>query len=447
MASILFFALRRRFTDYFRNADSVIGLVLRIAYIAFLALNAGVVGWLIDRSASSDQLKIDPIQIIFIVNAIVCGLWVWMEFFPAYKQRSKLVSKAFPIPFHSRWLANLFYDTATLSVVGTALPFFILKAVSKTYTSTHLLTSLLLLVNAVFFVQLVKAFLEATHRRQGLFLFIWVAQSVMIVLSIHYWLFDPLLTLCIAFAGQLLLLFLLDRAASEITKATVFLLTTTRLSPVYLACINNAKSRNAFGFGFIFKIGFLVVFNSAMTSELKMGSYMVMLYLSPAILFTYVANNLWGYFPALWITSTLGKRSDVYRTYGQLILIPVLIDLAITLALLAFRKSLTIELVCYYGLVTLSLTLNGLVFSLYKAFYVHNGLNFGQMKSSVNSWSVLTTFLVVMLAIGSVKMGLITALLYSLGLVVITVYLFRRRLPNDPKGIHRTYESLFLNRE
>ncbi|RCR70186.1 hypothetical protein [Larkinella punicea] len=163
MFPILVFALRRRFFGFFRSAESILGLILRLVFMAALALSAGAMGWLIDLAATSDKMGANPNNLILISNGVVCGQWMWMEFFPTYTPRSTLFSKTFPIPYRAQWIGTLLYDAFTVSVVGSGLLFVILNAFSETYTNAHLVSSLLLLGNAVIFVQLLKAFLESTH--------------------------------------------------------------------------------------------------------------------------------------------------------------------------------------------------------------------------------------------------------------------------------------------
>ncbi|MGM9507955.1 hypothetical protein ACS5NO_09515 [Larkinella sp. GY13] len=449
MFPILFFALRRRFFGFFRSAESILGLILRFVFMAALALSAGTTGWLIDLAATSDKMGANPNNLILISNGVVCGQWVWMEFFPTYTPRSTLFSKTFPIPYRSQWIGTLLYDAFTVSVVGSGLLFVILNAFSKTYTNTHLMSSLLLLGNAVVFVQLLKAFLESTHRRQAVFLLSWGMLSVLIGFSAWHWRFDPtglLLVVSVAFASQTILLFLVDRAAVARTESTVLLVKTNYLSPVYTAFINNAQTRKAFAFGILMK-ALLLLFSSKMSaSDFSMADFLLLLYVSPMILFNYVANNSWGFFPALWINGALGKRSEVYLIYFQLLIIPVLIDLIATVSVLAFLNLLSGHLLSFYLISTVCFSLNGLLFSQYKAFRVHNSLSFGQAKSNVSGWSIFINFLL-LIGIGLALKTAVTTFALCLGLVVAVVYVFRSVLPRDRNAIHRIYKSVFVDRE
>ncbi|GAB3927389.1 hypothetical protein GCM10028804_32460 [Larkinella terrae] len=423
-------------------------MVLQIVYLVTLALGAGVAGWLIDVAATNDRVGINPVHLILTVNGFVCGTWAFMEFFPAYQQRSKLVSSAFPIRFRELWLANVFYDIFTVSFVGTVIPYFILNVFSNTYTNLHLVCSLLLLGNVMVFVQLVKAFLESAHRKQVLFLISWLLLSLTIGFLVWHWrLQNTTLSgaLTLGLVSQCTLLYFVDRATEEQKDTMSSVLRISILSPVYTAFINNAKARKAFAFGVLMKAIFLSLTGKTLTSEFLMTNLVFMLYVSPLILFTYVANNSWGFFPALWINRALGKRSEIYRMYLQLIALPLLIDLIVTIGVLIFLRRLNLEFALFYLIITLLLILNGLIFSLYKAFFVHNSLNFGQVKNNVNGWSILSAFILIILTALALK-TVVTTLLLCFGLSAVVWYLFGRFLPGDKDLIYKTYESVFKNR-
>lgn len=449
MFPILFFALRRRFVGSFRNAESILGLILRLVFMAALALSAGATGWLIDLAATSDKMGVNPNNLILISNGVVCGQWVWTEFFPTYTPRSTLFSKTFPIPYRSQWIGTLLYDAFTVSVVGSGLLFVILNASSKTYTNAHLVSSLLLLGNAVVFVQLLKAFLESTHRRQAVFLLSWGMLSGLMGFFAWHWRFDPtglLLVLSIALASQSILLYGVDRAALARTESTVLLVKTNYLSPVYTAFINNAQARKAFVFGILMKVLFLLFSGKMLNSDFSSADFLLLLYVSPMILFNYVANNGWGFFPALWINGSLGSRSEMYLIYFQLFIIPVLIDLIVTISVLAFLNLLSGHLLSFYLISTACFSLNGLLFSQYKAFRVHNSLSFGQVKSNVSGWSIFINFLLLIGISLALKTG-VTTFVLCLGLVLAVGYVFRSILPRDRNAIHRIYKSVFVDRD
>ncbi|RCR70185.1 hypothetical protein [Larkinella punicea] len=273
--------------------------------------------------------------------------------------------------------------------------------------------------------------------------------SVLIGFSAWHWRFDPtglLLVLSVALASQSILLYLLDRAALARTESTVLLVKTNYLSPVYTAFINNAQARKAFAFGILMKALLLLFSSKMLASDFSSANFVLFLYVSPMILFNYVANNSWGFFPALWINGSLGSRSEVYLIYFQLFIIPVLIDLIVTISVLAFLNLLSGHLLSFYLISTACFSLNGLLFSQYKAFRVHNSLSFGQVKSNVSGWSIFINFLL-LIGIGLALKTVVTTFVLCLGLVLAVGYVFRSILPRDRNAIHRIYKSVFVDRE
>lgn len=425
---------------------------MRVLYIIILLVNAAMIGWLIDVLAESDTSALPTDEFIRFISIGFCSFWVLMEFFPTYTQRSRLIPCVFPIRFVERWSINLVYDTITATTIGMIMGFCLIDALSRIYNPIHLTNALLLFANTVICTQLAKAFIESTHHKRFILVTLWTALVSVIILLVIYQLPDALLLaggLSLSLLSLVALLAYTDRAVIEATNSYVStnnISLLKRLSPVYIAFLNNSKSRNAFGLGMILKMGFLLLPGNPFMSASPIGNALLMLYVSPAILFTYVANNTWGFFPALWINSTLAKRSDSYRVYCQLIGLPIVLDLISTTIVVFYTDKANVHLLLFYVLSTLALGVNGFIFSRYKAFYVHNSLNFGQMKNNVNGWSILTTAIVIGLTMLAIK-TLIATILFALGLVAGAWYLSRQFLASKTNDTHKLYEQLFINRE
>ncbi|AQG78097.1 hypothetical protein [Spirosoma montaniterrae] len=451
MHTILLFALRRRFIDYVSNGGSAMSLMLRILYVTVLLVNAAMIGWLIDIFITSNAGDITGDRLIQLISAGFCGLWALLEFFPTYTQRSKLVSGVFPVHFMKRWVTNLVYDMITATTVGTVMAFCLIDALSKTYTHAHLANSVLLFGNTLAFVQIAKAFVENVHRKRFLLLIAWAILSSAVVILVVYKLPDDYLlmsglTFCLA--SQFTVLAYADRSVAETNNSPVFVSSFSlfrQLSPVYVAFLNSPKSRNAFLFGLGLKAMFLSFAGIFTFDQLPMSSFLEALYVAPLILFTYVANNIWGFFPVLWVNSTLGKRSDNYRIYFQLIALPLLLDLLTTLGIMLYLGKVDSELLVFYALTTIVLSINGLVFSLYKAFYVQSSFNFGQMKNNVNGWSVFTASVLLGLTMLALK-TLMTTFIFGLCLIVIFWYILSKVLPSDTQNTYTLYRQLFTNK-
>lgn len=452
MYTLLLFALRQRFTGYVSNVESAVSLLMRILYIAVLLVNAAMVGWLIDVLAESDTSALTTDELIHFISIGFCSFWVFIEFFPTYTHRSRLIPPVFPVRFVERWSINLVYDTVTATTIGLIVGFCLIDALSRTYNPIHLTNSLLLFANTIICTQIAKAFIESTHHKRFILLALWTALVSVIILLVSYQLPDGLSLaggLSLSLLSLVALLAYTDRAVIEATNSYVSISNFSlfkRLSPVHNAFLNNSKSRNAFGLGLILKTGFLLFPGNPFMSASPIGNALLMLYVSPAILFTYVANNTWGFFPALWINSTLGKRSDIYRIFFQLIGLPIVLDLISTTIVVFYTDKADVHLLLFYVLSALALGINGFIFSQYKAFYVHNSLNFGQMKNNVNGWSILTTAIVIGITMLAIK-TLITTILFGLGLVAGAWYLSRQFLASNTNDIHKLYEQLFINRE
>ncbi|MFC5412509.1 hypothetical protein ACFPMF_24505 [Larkinella bovis] len=300
MLRILRFALHRRFTTYFKDTKSVLGLIGRITYLLVMLLYAAGTGWLIDLVDTADRLSFDSGTLMASLNVVLCAFCVLVEFFPSYTQRSDLVSAVFPVRFVHRWTINVLYDSLTFTFTGACLAFFIIDGFSTRYTTAHLIASLLMLANTALFVQSFKAFMEQSHRRQGILLVGWAILNAALVWgSVQFYAQNRVLVavLGLGLISQTSLLMLVDHTVAEPSESTVSirrkLSVLSRLSPVYTVFIRNAKARNAFILGMVLKTVFLMLQGRLFAENIFMSDYIQKLYSTPLILFTYVANNLW----------------------------------------------------------------------------------------------------------------------------------------------------------
>ncbi|WP_460635053.1 hypothetical protein [Larkinella harenae] len=455
MLRILSFALRRRFTGYVKNTESVWGLIGRIVYLLLVLLYAAGTGWLIDVLDTIDGLSFDSGTFIAGMNGALCALCVVVEFFPSYKQRSGLVSAVFPVRFMDRWAVNVLYDSLTFTFTGAWLAFFIINALSTRYAVTQLITSLLMLTSTAIFVQSLKAFIEQSHRRQVWSMIGWAILNATMVWAIVQFYAQERVLIAVLFIGlvsQIGLLIQLDRTVAEPSGATFIfnrkIAILSSLSPVYKVFMSNAKARNAFAFGLLIKVVFLFFQGSLFAGNVFTAEYIQKLYVSPLILFTYVANNLWGFFPTVWVNSAMGKPTAAYRLYLQILILPLLLDLFITLGVTVYTQLIGPNLILFYMLCTILLCLNGMIFSFYKAFEVHNSLNFGQMKNdNVNGWSICASIGLMILTIFASK-TLLTEVLLGVSIGWSIWYFVYRSVPKNATSTrYRLYHSLFVKDE
>lgn len=174
---ILVFALKRKILSFFKNAESTFKLILNIVYIAFVVFYGAMIGFMLDLIEESDETKID---IKLVKNYILFAYGIMMvlfEFFPAYKNRSRVIPKIYAVNATKRWLVNIIYDffkPTNLAFVGSLI---LIDVVSKVYTPFDLLKSLLFFFNTYLFLYLLKTFIEENHRLKNV-KWIWLAYAV-----------------------------------------------------------------------------------------------------------------------------------------------------------------------------------------------------------------------------------------------------------------------------
>lgn len=130
--------------------------------------------------------------------------------------------------------------------------------------------------------------------------------------------------------------------------------------------------------------------------------------LSPAVLFTYVHNNLYGYLPQLWLI--MARAADV-KGYVllqlRMVLIPLLADLAVSgILLLAFRQFKP-EYISFYLLCAVGFMINSVIAALILPQPVSKNLFSGFMKSGTSIIASAIMFLVLSLVLKNMLWGLL----------------------------------------
>lgn len=395
---ILVFALKRKILSFFRNAESTFKLILNIVYIAFVVFYGAMIGFMIDLIEESDETKID---IKLVKNYILFAYGIMMvlfEFFPAYKNRSRVIPKIYAVSATKRWLVNIIYDfikPTNLAFVGSLI---LIDVVSKVYTSLDLLKSLLFFFNTYLFLYLFKTFIEENHRLKSI-KWLWLAFIVAFVLVLIK--FDSLWVLAFFALGFLFQAFcsiLLEKniVGTSANRFSYNFITNSAVPAIYWAFIKNPKSRSGYFTQLTLKTAFTIfTTTNPMFKGIFFGEFVWLLYISPLVIFNYMANNVWGFFPTIWLNTAVNKSTSTFEKYLQILAIPILIDCILTLIILLFFHKLDLNLILFYFSTTILLLTNGLLFTYYKPLVIDSGVSFTEMKSKVSGWSILLSMTIV----------------------------------------------------
>jgi len=145
--------------------------------------------------------------------------------------------------------------------------------------------------------------------------------------------------------------------------------------------IRNRKARNLLLAGLLFKIVFLVAFTinpEAFTSSFGL-KVIFLLYLMPILTFSYVCNNVWGFFPELWVSivKVSSSVSFIFKKYLRVVFYPVLIEtlIAIPSLFLVLDDIITSLFIVLVGGLTLVIT--GFVTSVLRPKVTGSAFRFG----------------------------------------------------------------------
>lgn len=169
-----------------------------------------------------------------------------------------------------------------------------------------------------------------------------------------------------------------------------------RLSNISLKLLwNNKKVRLpllvGFGFKILFVLGYFFLYQTEKTHIID-KSPMIWLFVSPLVIYTYVFHNVWGFWKDLWMTTELrisGYGPKTKQVF-QLISIPLIIDLMITLPLLFIAKENLEFIILYYITTSLFLLAQSFLWSLITPRKITASF---QIRGSVSPWAVIISML------------------------------------------------------
>ncbi len=165
----------------------------------------------------------------------------------------------------------------------------------------------------------------------------------------------------------------------------------------------NQRCRTALIIAFASKIGFLILFLSGTErytfSQILHKVPFVLLLEPPIIVFTYVFNNIWGYFIDLQLNNIIINPSPKtqVKTYLNLVMPVLAIDFAIALAAWAYYGILDPKIIIIYIVFTAYCLPLGFLSSFRKYFLVDLSINFSRFRGKTSQFY---SFLMIAPAIG-----------------------------------------------
>jgi hypothetical protein len=273
--------------------------------------------------------------------------------FPRYKPQRQYLPKFYPLSRLQHYLISVVSDLTKPLVVGLA--FFVVTCCCYLQDSafTFLFLGLSALVTGQLLRRLVQYGIDFRRGAVGnaLLALSWVIPIPFIVFyssfSQYIQVLAFILPVYLFVIGYLLELTILESRKNRMAGGVW----TTNL---YLKLIvNNPKARLILIVGILFKLflltGDYMMFRSK-GKHMFDGQLVYWMFASPLLLFTYVFNNVWGFWKSVWLNFELrtGTYQEMAHFIARLLVVPVLIDAALTLPLLLLTWEQTRFIILFY---------------------------------------------------------------------------------------------------
>ncbi|WP_299758029.1 hypothetical protein [uncultured Pontibacter sp.] len=447
---LILFSCRVRIISFFRHKRLQRSLLLSLGL-----LSAGVYSWLFSfllKQAGQGSTSLSVDQVLEYTNLLILSTIILKGFFPAYVPKANLIPQLYPVSAFQRFRTEL--------VVELVSPFYfvllnfllLLYMISPLYTVLHLLQSILVILTAHVTLRSLQVFIERRMRwRNANFYSAVVMAGAFIALQVRVPMFFPIadwimLVVHMAALGAFVTAnFFLEKAATEPRRKTVNYSTNARRSLGWRLFKNHKQARQMLLFGFAFKAFILGADALAFT---KKGEHLLdevltlWLFVGPLIVFSYVFNNVWGFYRNLWLTveRSSGTVNDFLKVTWTALRLPLLIDAVLTFVYVAvFNQEEAFFIVMMYIGSVLVMVPISIISSIVSPKAVSGGLF---------SFSAKASYLFNFIAIGLLcllLLPLIHPLLYLIYPLVIggSVFALVAVLKEYPKYKYKLFETHF----
>ncbi len=386
MAYLLFIRLKGFFLGLKNPWNSVLtlGAILTIWFY----------GWglatIINKAIQGETGHVTPQTVINYALAAILGFVLFRMIFPRYKPQKQYLPKFYPLSRLQHYLISVVSDLTKPLLVGIAFFMVICFLYLQDLKFTFLFLGLSALVTGQLLRRLVQYGIDFRKRSVGnvLFALSWVIPLVLIVyfasLSPYIRVLSFFVPVYLFAIGYLLELTILENSKSQIAGGAW-------TGNLYLKLlVNNPKARLILMVGILFKVfllsGDYMMFNNK-GKHMFDGQLVYWIFASPLILFTYVFNNVWGYWKSIWLNFELrtGSYKEMTQFVARLLVIPLLLDAAITLPVLLMSWNLAQFVVIFYIVSLLCLISCSFLWSLLFPISIRNTFQMRGTSSFVSS--------------------------------------------------------------
>ncbi len=446
---LILFSLNARLDGFFRQNK-----LQRVLLLGGGIVLSGFYGWLfsylLEQARTTGDTSVS--EVIGYINLFVLGITIIRGFFPAYVPKLDLIPKLYPIKPLKRFWVELpveLFSPFNFILVNFLFLLFIL---APEYTFMHLLQSIMVLLTAHVTKRSLQVMVERKMRWLHInFLSAVVLGAAFVALQVRLPMYNPAsswfdLVVHMAALGAFLgANYFLELAAFEPKRKVVNYSHNKHRSLSWRLFKNSKQARQLLLFGLGLKLIILGADAAVFTAKgihIYDKNLTIWIFFGPAIIYSYVFNNTWGFYKNLWLTveRANGSAKDFFKASLIPLRVPLLLDAAILAAYVAFfnHQDAVFILVMYVATV-LVLTPLGILASFVSPKVV---------KGSMMSFSAKTSYLYNMLSlllVGLLLLPLLHPLLYLLYpvLILIAILAMVAVLKQNRQYKHELFGRLF----
>lgn len=466
LSALLSIVLSAKLRLLFMGRENIPVNIGRLGLLVLLLLNGIGMGVMYDEFAitgpDGDLRPQMPVMLQFYGLLLI----VAADYFPTVKQKNSLIPSFYPVPLWQITLVNHLADMIRPLYAYVAVVLVTMILNSELLTAVHLLLIVLWMYAAMLLNNTLKTILY--NRIGSTLMAIGLPVALILYTTGYFWLglsvdgipqwVQLLLSLVVIAIAMTAVRMINDRVISPIytqdlpvsnpnwspgfNRLLISLYTRRKASVISLAVVLITK---VLLFGIVYAMS---LYTNRFEIELLKLIYLYLLS-SPLSIYTYIYNNLAGFFKETWLTLDLynGSPGILFRFY-TLMLAPILVlDLILTVSGLLVSGFFEWKYLAFYALSTVILHAFGMFGSLYHPRYVQHMFSVDKIMGLKNNTSGMVIFyniLTLTLGIaafeaGYVELYLLFTVLLCLGLLALV---FRY-----PEKKYTLYQVLFQKPE
>lgn len=405
--NIIIFLIRKRIKAYFsiRNYKMILSDGLLGLCILLYALGAA---YLYDYSIGNPQkLPFRPSSILTGIKIFLLAAPIFLKFFPSISLNQPVIGTQYPVgrvkSAYIDLLAIQLFKTINLILFLSIIIFFLTIQDS----SYELMWSFFLSFLLGFL--LAQNIINAISWNKYLYLALMISLLIIVYLNMdgHFLFgdrknFTSNLYLSIFSIVLLVTYFLFydKRGGQSVVYPSFKFMGRDRYIykfSMVKALLRSKTYRNVLLIAMLLKIGFLVLFFSEGGKTLSIlfnKLPFVILLISPLILFTYIYNNIWGYFYNIEVNHIIinSRLESQINSFLNLLVPTLFLDLAITFILLFSFHLFELKILLFYIFFSLFCIPFSIISSFNKYFFVPAALNFNQFRGKT---SIVFSFIII----------------------------------------------------